>query len=210
MAFGPAAGCRHVLLTTADLTDETKASDAVLIFGTLFGDRISCWTRRPDFSSIPIEERADILFKLVTRAYEVVHPLSDIQHDGAYSPGTRDHAEAARSFLFEQLVKLGGRTKPTARYTNSPRWIILRYMKDRLRQMTVEVAARASEPEPMPLDVFRSLDEEQNLIPTDNRSIHKVMLDRVDDFFHFVESSEFSPKAKLFNVWKKNQSCAGI
>ena len=71
------------------------------------------------------------------------------------------------------------------------------YMKDRLRQMAVEVAARASEPEPMPLDVFRSFDEEQNLIPTDNRSIHKVMLDRVDDFFHFVKESEFSNRKTL-------------
>ena len=119
-----------------------------------------------------------------------------------YSPGTRDHAEAARSFLFEQLVELGGyQTYSTlhklAGMDN------FAYMKDRLRQMAVEVAARASEPEPMPLDVFRSFDEEQNLIPTENRSMHEVMLNRLEDFFHFVESSEFSPKGTLQRIEKE-------
>ena len=69
--------------------------------------------------------------------------------------------------------------------------------------MAVEVAARASEPEPMPLDVFRSFDEEQNLIPTENRSMHEVMLNRLEDFFHFVESSEFSPKGTLQRIEKE-------
>ena len=42
-AFGPAAGCQHILQATTDLEDETKASDAVLTFGTVFGDRLPYW-----------------------------------------------------------------------------------------------------------------------------------------------------------------------
>ena len=93
-------------------------------------------------------------------------------------------------------------------------------MKDHLRQMAVEVAARASEPVPMPLEVFRSLDEEQNLLPTDNRSIHNVLLNRLNDFFHFVKESEFSNRKTLQLVveepelrrniasWLNDHSCA--
>ena len=180
MALDTADGCRHVLQATTDLEDETDAADAVLIFATVFGDRYNTGSR-PDFSSIPIDEKADILFQLVVRAFEVVHPSSDIRHDGAFSPGARDHAEGARSFLFEQLVELGGQQThdkllQLAGMDNFAR------MKDRLRQMAVEVAERESEPAPMPLEIFRTLDQEQNLIPTDNHSIHNVMLNRVDEF----------------------------
>ena len=195
MALDTADGCRHVQQATTDLEDETDASDAVLIFGTVFGDRYNTGSR-PDFSSIPIEERADILFQLVIRAFEVVHPSSDIRHDGVFSPGARDHAEGARSFLFEQLVELSGQQThdKLLRLADMDNFA---GMKDRLRQMAVEVAERESEPVPMPLEGFRSLDEEQNLIPTDNRSIHKVMLNRLGDYFHFVKESEFSNKKTL-------------
>ena len=195
MAFDAAAGCRYILKATAGLEDETKVSDAILIFGTVFGDRPRV-VRWPDFSSMPIEERAEILFKLVIHAYEVVNPSSDIQHDGVYSPGPRDHAQHARSFLFKKFVELGGQQShdkllQLAEINN------FAHMKDHLRQMAIEVAAKASEPEPMPLEVLRSLDEEQNLLPTDNRSIHKVMLNRLDDYFHFVKESEFSNRKTL-------------
>lgn len=198
MAFDAAAGCRYILKATAGLEDETKVSDAILIFGTVFGDRPRV-VRWPDFSSMPIEERAEILFQLVVRAYEVVNPSSDIQHDGVYSPGPRDHAQYARSFLFKKFVELGGQQAhdkllQLAEINN------FAHMKDHLRQMAIEVAAKASEPGPMPLEVFRSLDEEQNLLPTDNRSIHNVMLGRLDEFSHYVESSEFSPQETLQRI----------
>lgn len=198
MAFDAAAGSRYILKATAGLEDETKVSDAILIFGTVFGDR-SYVVRWPDFSSMPIEEKAEILFQLVIRAYEVVHPSSDIRHDGVYSPGPRDHAQHARSFLFKKFVELGGqrvhdKLLQLAEINNFVD------MKDRLRQMAVEVAGRESEPEPLPLEAFRSLDEEQNLLPTDNRSIHNVMLNRVDEFSHYVESSEDSPQETLQRI----------
>ena len=198
MALDTADGCRHVQQAITDLEDETDASDAVLIFGTVFGDRYNTGSR-PDFSSIPIEERADILFQLVIRAFEVVHPSSDIRHDGVFSPGARDHAEGARSFLFEQLVELG-RQQTHDKLLRLAGMDNFAHMKDRLRQKAIEVAAKASEPPPMPLEVFRSLDEERNLIPTDNRSIHKVMLNRLDDYFHFVKESEFSNRKTLQRV----------
>ena len=201
MALDTADGCRHVLQETTDLEDETDASDAVLIFGTVFGGRYNTGSR-PDFSSMSIEERADILFQLVIHAFEVVHPSSDIRHDGVFSPGARDHAEGARSFLFEQLVELGGQ-QTHAKLLRLAGMDNFAHMKDRLRQMAIEVAAKASEPSPMPLDVFRSLDEEQNLIPTDNRSIHNVLLNRMNDFFHFVKESEFSPQETLQRIEKE-------
>jgi len=195
MALDIADGCCHILQATTDLEDETDATDAVLIFGTVFGDRYHAGSR-PNFSSIPIEKRSDILFQLVIRAFEVVHPSSDIRHDGVYSPGARDHAEGARSLLFEQLVELGGQQThdKLLRLAGMDNFA---GMKDRLRQKAVEVAEKESEPTPMLLEVFRSLDNEQNLIPSDNRTIHNVMLNRLEDFFHSVKESEFSNRKTL-------------
>ena len=199
----PNAGCRCVLKATAVLEDKTQKSNAVIIFGTVFGGRQST-TRRPDISSLPVEERTDLLFQLVRRAYEVAPPSSDIQHKGAYSPGIRDNAEEARRYLFELLVKSEGAEAHSA-LLQLAEMNDFADMKDRLRQMATELAAKQSEQPPMPLYAFQSLDQEQKLMPTNNRSIHNVMLNRLEDFFHSVYESEFSVQRTLQRIEEETE-----
>ena len=199
----PSAGCRRVLEATATLEDKTQKSNAVLIFGTVFGGRQGA-TRRPDFSSLPVAERTDLIFQLVLRVYEVAPPSSDVQHKGAYSPDIRDNAEEARRYLFELLVKSEGAEAHSA-LLQLAKLNDFADMKDQLRQMATEVAARQSEQEPMSLDAFRSLVQEQNLIPTNNRSIHNVMLNRLEDFFHYVNESEFSIQSTLQRIEEETE-----
>ena len=188
---------------TAALEDKSQKSNAVLIFGTVFGGRQGA-TRRPDFSSLPVAERTDLIFQLVRRAYEVAPPSSDIQHKGAYSPGIRDNAEDTRRYLFELLVKSEG-----AETYNALRQLAelkdFADMKDRLRQMATEIAARLSEPDPMPLNVFRSLVKEKTMVPTDNQSIHNTMIYRLEDYFHFVKTSAFSNRITLQRIKKESE-----
>ena len=199
----PSAGCRRVLETTAAPEDKTQKSNAVLIFGTVFGGRQGA-TRRPDFSSLPVAERTDLIFQLVRRVYEVAPPSSDKQHKGAYSPGIRDNAEDTRRYLFELLVKSEG-----AETYNALRQLAelkeFANMKDRLRQMATEIAARLSEPDPMPLNVFRSLVKEKTMVPTDNQSIHNTMICRLEDYFHFVKASAFSNRITLQRIKKESE-----
>ena len=195
----PSAGCRRVLEATAALKEETQFSNAVLIFGSVFGDRQHA-ARWPEFfSSLPIDERIDLLFQLVCRAFEVASPSSDIQHEGAYSPNNRDNAEEARRYLFELLVNSEGAEAHSA-LLQLAELKDFADMKDRLRQMATELAAKQSEQPPMPLYAFQSLDQEQNLMPTNNRSIHNVMLNRLEDFFHSVYESEFSIQSILQQI----------
>ena len=199
----PTGGCRRVLKATAALEDKTQKSNAVLIFGSVFGG-IQGATRRPDLSSLPVEERTDLLFQLVRRAYEVAPPSSDIQHKGAYSPGIRDNAEEARRYLFELFVKSEGAEAHSA-LLQLAKLKDFADMKDRLRQMAAEVAARLSEPKPMPLSVFRSLVKEKTMVPTDNQSIHKTMIYRLEDYFHFVKTSPFSNRKTLQRIKKETE-----
>ncbi len=199
----PRAGCRSVLEATEGQEDEDQSSNGILIFGVIFGDLWSSRTK-PNFSSLPVEEHSNLLFKLVRRAYEVVSPSSDIQHTKPYSPGIRDCAQDARKYLFNCLVKFDcvhthGALLTLSESDNFAHW------KDRLRQLAVEMAARLSEHEPMSIHEFRSLDQECNLMPTDNQSIHNVMLNRLDDFFHFVEESEYSNKLTLQRIDKERE-----
>lgn len=199
----PSAGCRQVLEATATLGDETQKSNAVFIFGTVFGGRRGA-TRRPDFSSLPVAERTDLIFQLVRRVYEVAPPSSDVQHKGAYSPDIRDHAKDARGYLFELLVKSEGAEAHRA-LLQLARLNDFADMKDRLRQLATEVAAKQSEQEPMSLDAFRSIVQEQILMPTNNRSIHNVMLNRLEDFFHYVSESEFSIQSTLQRIEEETE-----
>lgn len=198
----PSAGCQRVLEATATLEDETQKSNAVLIFGTVFGGRRGA-TRRPDFSSLPVAERTGLIFQLVRRVYEVVPPSSDVQHKGT-SPKIREHAEKAREYLFELLVKSEGAEAHSA-LLQLAELKDFADMKDRLRQLATEVAARQSEQEPMSLDAFRSIVQEQNLMPTNNRSIHNVMLNRLEDFIHYVNESEFSIQSTLQRIEKETE-----
>ena len=199
----PRTGCRHVLKATTVLENDTQILNAVLIFGSVYGDRQNA-TCRLEFSSLPVEERIDLLFQLVRRAYEVAPPSSDIQHKGAYSPNNRDNAEEARRYLFELLVKSEG-AKTHSALLQLAKLKDFADMKDRLRQMATEVAARLSEPDPIPLSVFRSLVKEKTMIPTDNQSIHNTMIYRLEDYFHFVKTSTFSNRITLQRVKKESE-----
>ncbi len=193
--FDIGTACRKILEITAELEDETRLSRAVTIFGLVFGD-LHGSARRRDFSSLPDEERTDLLYKLVCRVYEVAPPSTDIPHESGYTPCVRDHAEEARERLFTLLINSEGEKthsalKKLAEMEN------FSHMKDRLREIATEVAANRCEPEPMPIEAFRRFDQERNLIPTDNQSIHNVMLNRLKDYVHFVEESEFSNRDTL-------------
>ena len=187
--------CQYILKITAELEDETKLSRAVKIFGFVFGDRHDS-ARRRNFSSLSDEERIELLFELVCRVYEVAPPSTDIHHESTYTPNVRDLAKEAREYLFALLVN--SESDKTYRALNKfAEMENFSHMEDRLRQIATEVAAKQCEPEPMPTGVFRKLDQEINLIPTDNQSIHNTMLNRLEDYFHFVEESEYSNKRTL-------------
>ena len=191
----PEAGCQKLLTETQDLAAPDAVSFGVRVFGSTFGDRHHAGIR-PDFADLTVGERARLLADLVSRAYEVAHPSTDVLHRGVNSPDSRDFAEEARRFLFDSLL----RTECFETYRalgDFAGLVVFDHMKDRLLQMRAEMAANFSEPAAMHAAHFRSFDTDHAIVPTDNRSMHQTMLNRLEDFEHFVLESEFSNRVTL-------------
>ena len=79
-----------------------ERSEAVKWFSVLFGyppDAINLKT--PAFTP-------QLLLRLLRLAYSHVRPVDDVEHEGIYSPDTRDHAERARNGIVNALFEAKG------------------------------------------------------------------------------------------------------
>jgi hypothetical protein len=179
----------RVLAHTRDTSTEEAREDAISLFATVFGQRSIGVTT--SFDDLIPARRLDLLQKLVIRAYQTILPKDDRQREGTYTPGVRDDAEQARSYLLETLAT-----------TKSPKALFNLYelsslpefthFSDRLKQMATELAKQISEPEPMDASTFRKFDQEQNYLPYNNTSLFVVMNNRLADFEHHLINDEFS------------------
>lgn len=79
-----------------------KYSEAVTWFSILFGDRHDGINLR-DTAFTP-----NLLLQLLHLAYYHVNPSDDANHDGAYTPDTRDNAEHGRNQIVSALLDMTG------------------------------------------------------------------------------------------------------
>ncbi|MCA1440798.1 hypothetical protein I6F07_11360 [Ensifer sp. IC4062] len=77
-------------------------SEAVMWFSVLFGDRTDSVNLR-DAAFTP-----KLLLNLLRLAYQHVRPDDDVEHDGTYTPDTRDEAERARNEILNALLEANG------------------------------------------------------------------------------------------------------
>ncbi|WP_300035771.1 hypothetical protein [uncultured Roseobacter sp.] len=188
--LNPEIGCQALLDQTCDLDDNSQRSEAVAIFALVFGDRHD--RRTPNLNSIPVERRVPLLRDLILRAYQAVRRDEDVSHDGVYSPGVRDNAQDARSFLFDTLLDVKHATVLSVLHELAER-AEFSHMPDRLRQMSYEIAAQISDDTPCPLTVFQALDRESAFVPFDKRSLFVAMMGRLDAFEHDILHAEDRP-----------------
>ncbi len=183
------SACDYVLTLTNDLSSQDMRKYAITLFAATFGGRHM--DKKLSFDCMEPARRLEQLKNLLIRAYQAIKPSDDEQHEGCYTPNTRDHAEQARGFLLECLAT-----------TNSPRTLSVLYelsslaefahLSDRLKQMATELAARISEPEAMNATNFRKFDQERQYLPYDNLSLFTVMNNRLADFEHHLINDEQS------------------
>ena len=77
-------------------------TEAVKWFSVLFGDRHdSINLKTPGFTP-------NLILRLLRLAYRHVRPGDDVEHEGAYSPDTRDRAESARNEIVSALLEAKG------------------------------------------------------------------------------------------------------
>ena len=178
-------GCDRIMEYTQN--DRSEGSEG--LFAAVFGDRYS--KKQPTFDDLDVTQRLALLKPLLIRSYEVVQPSSDIVHEGTYTPGRRDYAEHARGFLLESLIKSDSVNTIDTLYELS-KMDLFDDLSCRFEQAAVEIAARISEPKPMPVERFNLFDKDRNYLPYDDHSLFMVMNNRLDDFEHSLLNDEAS------------------
>jgi len=113
MRLDPTAGVARLESILADAST-ARSDGAEEWFATLFGDR---------HSSPLVDPRSNgftppLLLRLLRLAYQHVRPSDDIQHEGSYTPDTRDHAERGRNAILSAFVE-GGLKPGHSRATSS-------------------------------------------------------------------------------------------
>lgn len=102
--------CAHSMDRAVPVIEKVLASvskeEAQAILGQLFDGRHSHGLA-PEYLQ---NANTTNIEKLVLLAYHYVSPKDDVLHEGAYSPGARDYAEAARSTIFDALYNKGSQS----------------------------------------------------------------------------------------------------
>ena len=190
VTLNPETGCRRLLYETEDLNSLESCENAISTFAFVFGDRHS--HRAPDLNTIPEDRSVPLLKDLTLRAYQTVRRGDDIEHEGSYSPGVRDKAQGARSFLLDSFLNTK-RPETLAAIHHLAEQPEFAHIPNRLRQMAYEIAAQMSDITPYPLAVFQAMDRDRAFVPFDHSSLLTAMTSRLDSFEHDVLYAEDTP-----------------
>ena len=191
------AGCRRLLIETGNLNTAEDRASAIEAFAAVFGDKHS--RRGPDLSTIPEDRLVPLLQALVLRAYQAVRRDEDKYHEGIYTPGLRDNAQEARSFLLSSLMAIKS-PKTLDALHQLAQHAEFAHMSDRLGQMAYEVAGQISDMTPHPLTAVQAMDRDGAFLPYDQRSLLTTIMTRLDSFEHDMLHAEDSPIEGLRNL----------
>ncbi len=161
---------------------------------SLFGDH--------DGVGLPIKDpdlRARALGKLVRFAYRIVRPRDDVEHEGVFTPGTRDDAERGRGFLLSALLETPGATARQI-ITKLSGERAFSHFADRLRHLARERAAKDAEFEAWEVGQIGDLNHQFDLPPTGRDAMHQVMMDRLEDIQHDLDHDDFSDRRTLQTI----------
>jgi hypothetical protein len=178
----------------AAVGEPERANHAVSTLAGLFGNHDAILA---DFTDVAT--RAAVLGRLVRCAYDFVRREDDREHEGVYSPDTRDRAQTARNVLLSALLDTPG---PEARRVLLDLAADPRFAQgaDRLRYLTRERAAKDSESEPLtPTDVVL-LEERYEAPPHTRDGLFDVMIDRLDDLAHNLAHDDFTDRRTLRTI----------
>lgn len=163
-----------------------KHSEAVKWFGFLFGDRRdSIDLKAPAFTP-------QLLLRLLRLAYRHVQPDDDVEHEGPYTPDTRDNAQYARNKIVTALIEAKGEEGWAAKLemANDP---LCAHFRDRILAVAEEIWAQ--EIDSVPLDEAQAvaLDQSGEAPPSTNEAMFAVLCDRLDELNELL-LSDMSPR----------------
>ena len=164
--------------TTSALEDRLRTaepgarSEAVKWFSVLFGDRHDeINLKTPAFTP-------QLLLRLLRLAYHHVRPIDDVEHEGTYSPDTRDHAERARIEIVNALFEAKGKEGWAAKLemANDP---LCAHFKDRILAVAEEHWAQEIDSVAFDETQAVALDKTGQAPASTNEAMFALMIDRI-------------------------------
>jgi hypothetical protein len=155
----------------------------------LFGDLF----RRSLFDLRSERFSPGLLLRLVRLAYLHVRIADDVQRDGHFTPGTRDHAEHGRAAIMNALLYSKGSAGWAAKLEMAadPMFASFRY---RAIAIAEERAAEDADGVPYSEVWVRSLDRYKEAPPVTRDEMFALMVDRLDDIEDML-LQDISPRA---------------
>ncbi len=194
--------CEKVLSSTDDLSSSEGLFKAISLFSRIFGHPYR-WGQ-PTFDSLETNTRLNLLQKLVIRARKIKNQTLKLQSKGTNLPDEWDYFDLAYNYLLQSLASTQS-LQTLSKLNELSHLPEFEVYSDRLKQMATELAAKISEWEPMPVDIFREFINERNYLPYDDLSLFAVMKMRLADFKRKLLTSEFSDIDTLRRVKKETE-----
>lgn len=187
-------GANALKRTLTSANSPEARTDAVSTLANVLGD----------LDAVPIEiedpgQRAAALESLIRAAVAVAPPEEDPEHEGAYSPGTRDRAARARDSLLSKLLDTPGPEAHTAVLQLAEKPGFAR-RRDRILFLARQRAARDAEPPPLTAADVVALEERYIAPPRDRDGLFAVMMNRLDDLAHDLVHHDFTDRVLLATI----------
>ncbi|MDQ8699275.1 winged helix-turn-helix domain-containing protein [Hyphomicrobium sp. LHD-15] len=139
------------------------------------------------------------LVALIRLAHAHVRRADDIEHTGAYTPGTRDHAQSARSLLLKLLCEQPGRNTFDA-LLSLAKDFGTGFLRDRLIQLAEERAEADAEPPRWSGSDVAAFQEAAERMPVTEEALFGIALARLDDLKLELEEGDESEASLLRKV----------
>ena len=149
-------------------------TQAVTWFGTLFGDRQRAINpKNPAF-------KPRLLLRLLRLAFKHVRVADDVEHEGVYTPDTRDFAQDARNVIVDALLEAKGEEGWAAKLemADDP---LCAHFRDRVLAVAEERRAQEMDSTPFDEPQAKALDKTGEAPALTNEAMFAILNDRLDD-----------------------------
>ncbi len=166
-------------------------NDGLKWIASLFGDRYD----RPIINLNSDAFSPALLLRLVRLAYRHVQPSDDIQHEGSYTPDTRDHAERGRNAVLSALLDAKGPEGWAAKLEMAADPLFAHF-RDQAIAIAEERAAEEADSVAHAESWVRSLDRYLEAGPITRNDMFALLTDRLNDVDDLL-LRDASPRAAL-------------
>jgi hypothetical protein len=173
MQADPSAGV-DMLEKQIDTIEPSERSEAVTWLANLFGDR------REAINLSDEQFTPQQLLRLLRIAYRHVRVQNDVQHEGVFTPDTRDDAERARNRIVSALLNMRGKDGWATKLemANDP---LCKHFKDRILAMAEESRAQEIDADVLKEEQVKTLNQKHEAPITTNEAMFTIMKDRLSD-----------------------------